>query len=262
MSEQYGSFRFGPDAPSRIAGTAVVLQEASELLPGEPMYQPLIPFYPVIVSGDGTSTGAIGTTSDGFPIWGSYPTRVDLQFYQGDDVVIPLYFNDPTLVGDDMEQGFTWFAQIRRVHSYKSTLLANLAIDATYHSSAVDDPALQDEYTMVEMYLPRALNDEWGYFQWEIASQQVKDMSRFPKPEGYPEDSPWPEVDVVRTWLYGKCTILPRTTTTDVLPPTTPGITTLGAKGWVLTPNGAIGGSVANPSVGIDIYGHVDVVPQ
>ena len=38
MMSEFGSFRFGWDAPSRIGASAVMLQEAIELLPGRPTY--------------------------------------------------------------------------------------------------------------------------------------------------------------------------------------------------------------------------------
>ena len=39
----------------------------------------------------------LGHHADGHKLWERTPSRCDLLFYQGDDVVIPLYFNDPAL---------------------------------------------------------------------------------------------------------------------------------------------------------------------
>jgi hypothetical protein len=257
MSE-YGSSRFGWDSKSRVTGTAVVLQEQSLTLPGEPSYAP-IPFLPTLT---GASNAIGGTTDDGQPIWQSFPSRCDLTFYQGDDVVIPLFFNDPDQTGDDLDTNYAWLAQIRQRHSYQSTLVANLSINVEYHPSptGTDEPDVDDEYTKVEMYLPRKLNTSWGVFEWEIYSLQTVDMSRFPAPPDWPEGTTWPTADVVKTWLYGRCNIVPRTTTTDMLP-AQPGVTTLGSNGMVISPWGAIGGSGFVPSVGIDAYGRVDPVP-
>ena len=67
--------------------------EPGEVAPSLPWYQPLVPFYPPsITQGDGSSSA---TTEDGHKLWERTPTRCDLLFYQGDDIVIPLYFNDP-----------------------------------------------------------------------------------------------------------------------------------------------------------------------
>jgi hypothetical protein len=166
MSE-FGSFKFGWDAPTRISGGTVMLQEATELLPGEVRHG-MTPFLPTLVDGSGDSSSDTSLSADGHLIWQRTPAACDLAFYQGDDIVIPLYFNDPVVLGDDMAASFDWFAQIRRWHSYRSTLVSTFSIKATYHpkSSPIStDP--DDEYTMVELFLPRTDNTEWGTYQWE-----------------------------------------------------------------------------------------------
>ncbi len=243
---QYGTTRFGLDAPARIQTSAELMMEASERMPGEPTYDLLIPFYPPITSGNGGLPSA--TTNDGHPIWSQAPSRCDLAFYQGDDIVIPLYFNDPAVLGDDMEDEFEWVAQIRLIHRWQSTLIATFSCKATYHASdtGVDEEGVDDEYTKVEMFLPRSMNDRWGTYEWEIYSKSPVDVSRFPKPDGV-ADEDWPPADTVRTWLYGQCRIAPRTTSTDFLPvpPASigsgtdqPAVMTNG--GWVVGPNGRV----------------------
>lgn len=256
MSE-FGAFRFGWDAPSRISGSTVTFQEQGALMPGEPRYQPL-PF----VTGDEVSTGVTATTEDGHPIWSSVPSRCDLMFYQGDDVVIPLYINDPNITGDNFDLNFDWVAQIRVRHAYTSTLVADMSVVAEYHpaSGGTDLPDVEDEYTQVEMYLPRTFNTRWGLFEWEIASYSTMDLSRFPAPPGWDPEATWPPASALKTWLYGRCIVLPRTTTTDTLPTPAPGVVTLGARGFVVTGNGMLS-TAGNPSVGVDIYGRRDVVP-
>ena len=133
MSQQ-AAFRFGREAPSRIAGTAVMFGEANELLPEEPMYQP-IPFYPSIVSGSGAQLGAAPEHQS----WASYPTRCDLSFYQGDDVTIPLTIADPSDITPDMSTAWEWSAQIRVLHSYRSTLVNTFSIIDAYTPPAGED---------------------------------------------------------------------------------------------------------------------------
>lgn len=252
MSE-FATSRFGWDAPSRIAGSTVMLQEQGALPVGLPMYSPL-PFIPASAS---SSSAISGTTEDGHPIWQATPTRVDLVFYQGDDVVIPLYFDNPDIMGDSMEDQ-DWFAQIRRRHMYTSTLVADLSVAADYAPAGETTP----EYTKVEMYLPRAFNTTWGSFEWEIASYGDTNLSRFPKPPGWGTVT-WPPVQALKTWLFGRCYIVPRTTATDELgsPTTDPGVVTLGPTGFVVTSNGMLS-TAGNPSVGVHQLGEREVVPQ
>jgi hypothetical protein len=197
-------------------------------------------------------------TEDGHPIWSAVPTRVDLILYQGDDVVIPLFFDNPDIVGDDMED-MDWFAQIRRRHLYTSTLIADLSVAAEYFPSGETTP----EYTKVEMYLPRAFNNTWGSFEWEIASYGDTDLSRFPPPPGWDTDVAWPPPQALKTWLFGRCYIVPRTTATDELGSVTtdPGVVALGPTGFVVTSNGMLS-TGGNPSVGVNQLGERWVVPQ
>ena len=238
---EFGSFRFGWDLPARIGSTAVMLQEQSELLPGQLIYTPL-PFIPGSGPPDGSNNG-YETTPDGYPIWQSTPTHVDLLFYEGDDVVIPLFFNDPDVLGDNMETDFDWFAQIRARHSYRSTLIADFSIKATYHADADSDPDVDDEYTKVELFLPRMFNTHWGMFQWEIYSISTSNLARFPKPETV-DVADWPPLDQLRTWLFGSCKIVPRTTDTDYLPyngnGNGNGVPTILNGGFFVGPNGRV----------------------
>jgi hypothetical protein len=163
---------------------------------------------------------------------------VDLFFYQGDDVVIPLYFNNPDVTGDNYALQ-NWFAQIRGRHLTSSSLVADLSVAATFHPSptGTDEAGVDDEYTLVEMYLPRAVNTRWGSFEWEIASYIDTDLSRFPAPPGWDVATVWPPPTALKTWLFGRCYIIPRTTATDSVgsPTLEPGVTMLGPSGLVTT---------------------------
>jgi len=238
MSE-YATSRFGWDAPSRIAGTSVMLQEQGALPVGLPLYSPL-PFVPLIPTEQ-------ATTSDGHTLWQTTPSRCDLLFYQGDDIIIPLYFNDPVASGDDRSNQ-TWFAQIRAIHSYRSTLIGEFLTTAVYHPGESE----ADEYTMVELFLPRGDNDRWGTYHWDLYSVADTDLSRFPKPEGV-DDLDWPPPDMVRTWLFGQANIVPRVTSTDMLvgstgsgstyvpyPGPPAGVTVVTTGGWTVGPNGRV----------------------
>jgi hypothetical protein len=243
MSGEFGSFRFGWDGVNRISGSTNVLQESTELLPGELLHAP-VPFLPTIVSGDGSGSDT-ELSDDGHIIWKALPAAVDLIFWQGDDVVIPLYFDDPTVLNDDMAANYAWFAQIRVLHSFKSTLVNDFVTHAEYHPANAEDGT--SEYTKVELFLPRDYNIYAGVFRWELYSISLQDWSRFPEPDDWPDDVVWPPTDELRTWLYGRCSIVPRTSSTDVLPVDTlppidggyqpPAIT---VNGWVVGPNGRV----------------------
>jgi hypothetical protein len=233
---QYAGSRFGQDAPARISVATGTLVEATERLPGEPLYQPLVPFVPPsIVNGNNNNNGL---TENGQRIWTQYPSLCNLVFYQGDDVIIPLFFQDPNDTSLDMsnDAGWAWEAQVRVTRNYESDLVHDLSTVATFIPPV--DPA--PGYTQVEMFLPRMENDVNGVYSWEIYSVGPSDLSRFPKPDDVaPED--WPPPDMLRTWLWGAAYILPRGTTTDYLPAEiengTPAITT---GGYFVGPNGRV----------------------
>jgi hypothetical protein len=245
MAGQQVAQVFGPNMPTRIAGTAQLVLEPGEVAPSLPWYQPVVPFYPPnIVNGDGSSSA---TTADGHKLWERTPSRCDLLFYQGDDVVIPLYFNDPSIAGDDMSDQ-QWFAQIRVLHRYQSTLVADFVTAAEFHPGADEDT----EYTKVELFLPRADNRHYGQYRWDLYSLSAVDLSRFPMPIDLPEDEIWPPPDALRTWLYGIVNIAPRVTETDVLiggsagyplvpwPGPPPTVTVITTGGWCVGPNGRV----------------------
>ena len=206
----YGAFRSGWDAPSRIAGTAVMLANAEEILPGEPMYQP-ISFYPSITNGDGTQVG-IGTSEH--DVWQRYPGRCDLTFYQGDDVLIDLYIQDPSDSTPDMSTSWDWTAEIRVLHTYHSTLVNTFSVIDEYEPPAGEVPG----QTKVTLFLPRTENVYVGKYRWDLFSESPLDVVGFPRPPDVPEPEPWPPTSQVRTWLYGVVTIIPRVTATDALP--------------------------------------------
>jgi hypothetical protein len=242
MPGEFGTFRFGWDSPSRIGTSTVMLQESSELIPAAMQHAP-VPFYPPIASGSGSSDTEV--TADGHRIWQQTPSAVDLIFWQGDDVVVPLYFNDPAVLSDDMADNYAWYAQIRRLHSYRSTLVADFVTKAVYHPPTTPGDET-DEYTMVELFLPRSENITAGLYRWELYSIALEDWSRFPKPDDV-DAADWPPPDALRTWLWGRCYIVPRVASTDALPVgqippidggyQPPAIT---SQGWVVGPNGRV----------------------
>lgn len=210
MSE-YAAFRFGREAPSRIATSAVMFDEVSELLPEEPMYQP-IPFYPSVISGSGDQLGAAADSQS----WANYPARCDLSFYQGDDVTITLVIEDPSDTTPDMSTAWDWQAQIRVLHSYRSTLVNTFSVKDEYTPPVVDPPAVG--FTQVTLFLPRSENIYSGRYRWDLYSKSPFMLTDLPRPPDVPEPEPWPPTDQIRTWLYGDVTIIPRVTSTDALP--------------------------------------------
>lgn len=245
MPGQQVAHSFGPNMPTRIQATGQMVLEPGEAAPSLPWYQPLVPFYPPnITSGAGASSS--GLTADGHKLWEKTPSRCDLLFYQGDDVLIPLYFNDPLVANDDMSDQI-WFAQIRLLQRCQSALVGEFATTATFDTGTTED----DEFTMVELFLPRSKNLYYGQFRWDLYSLADADLSRFPKPDDV-DDLDWPPLDIVRTWLYGVVNIAPRVTSTDVLPSASfenqlvpwpgppPYVTVLTTGGWVVGPNGRV----------------------
>ena len=228
---QYGAFRFGRDSDSRIATSVVLYDEATALLPEEPMYQPVIPFYPSIVSGDSAALGSSGSTAP--DVWSSYPSRCDLTFYQGDDVMVPLIIEDPSDTTPDFSTAWSWTAEIRVLHSYRSTLVNTFTITDEY--TPADGTTIG--YTTVNLFLPRSENVFWGTYRWDLYSLSPLDVAEFPRPPDVPEPEPWPPTDQIRTWLYGVVTIVPRVTETDFLPPPPVAISGGGGGGqFALTP--------------------------
>lgn len=207
---EYAAFRSGREAPARIATSVVMFAEADELLPEEPMYQPVIPFYPAISSGAGSSASDDQS-------WTSHPSRVDLTFYQGDDVTITLLVQDPNDTTPDMSTAWDWTAQIRTQHTYRSTLVNTFSVQDVYVPPVVGPPAIVG-YTQVTMFLPRSENVYCGSFHWDLFSKSPFVYTGFPRPPDVDADEPWPPTDQIRTWLYGEVTILPRVTSTDSLP--------------------------------------------
>jgi hypothetical protein len=242
---QYGVTRFGQDAPALISTSGGVLDEATELIPAEPRYG-LIPFPPYPGSGIVSGTSG-GTTTEGPDRWTAYPDRLDLIVYEGDDVQIPLYFQDPNDPTKDLsnENGYQWEAEIRVIHSYNSTLVNTFAVESEYIPVAEGDPL--SGTTKVTLFLPRLLNTYRGTFRWELASTSPYEGPVFPIPPGVdPEE--WPPTDQIKTWLYGTITIVHRLTDTDVLPPAgelPPAMSEGGSTGawtgaFVVGPNGRV----------------------
>lgn len=238
MTGAYVGSRFGQDGPNRIATSAEMLLEATEM-PPIPTYQPSVPFLPVLSNGDGSST-ATELLDDGTILWRRTPARCDLIWYQGDDVVIPLYFEDPDDPNLDMsdQEGFTWAAQIRYFHTYRSTLVEEFITSSEWEAPTPPDDTLGT--TKVELFLPRASNPVAGIYRWDLYSVSPYDFTRFPKPDDV-DAADWPPPTTLRTWLYGLVKIAPRVTSTDVLPyvgnGTTPVLTT---GGYFVGPNGRV----------------------
>jgi hypothetical protein len=213
-------------------------------MPPVPTYQPLVPFFPPsLVSGNGSASSAAAVAAaSGDADWMSYPDRLDLHFYQGDDVQIPLYFQnlgDPDL---DMsnENGYTWKSQIRLRHHYASRLVNEFTIE----SEAVPPTPPDTEptgITLVTLFLPRMLNQYLGVYQWDIQSTSPFTGPDFPKPPDV-DDANWPMTDQVKTWLYGYVYIVPRLTATDYLP-IPPGAAGNNQQVWVVSSNQLVAGA-------------------
>lgn len=236
MSEQQAAQGFGPNMPTRISASAELILEPGDVAPSLPWYQPLVPFFgSQVVSGGAPAAG--GTSSDSGE-WKSYPDRLDLSFYQGDDVQIPLYFQDSRDMSAD-----EWQADVRFVHRYASTLIYEFSVSTEFVPAGVDTPAR----TLVTLFLPRQLNKYFGHFQWELASTSPYTGPTFPVPAGV-DAAEWPPTDQVKTWLYGELSVVPRLTDTDVL--TTAGDSTfvpigpvaagVSPAGFVVGPNGRV----------------------
>ena len=213
---QHSVSRYGKDSPARIGSSTTMLAESNAMLPGEPVYQPIIPFLPTITTGTGAVIG--GTAEEEIQSWQRYPERCDLTFYQGDDVVITLYIQDPNSPDLDMTDPaeWEWSAQIRVIHSYHSTLVNTFSVVDEYTPAVVDPPT--PAYTQVTLFLPRTENVYVGRYRWDLYSLSPFDAALFPRPPDVPEPEPWPPTDRLRTWLYGQVTVLPRVTSTDALP--------------------------------------------
>jgi|KBSMisStandDraft_5_1062788.scaffolds.fasta_scaffold438969_3 hypothetical protein len=213
----YVGSRFGQDTKSRIATSTSLLLEASEM-PPEPVYQQVIPFLPPsVISGGSVGSGvaAVGaSTSD--EDWKSYPDRLDLHMYQGDDVVVPLYFvnaADPTL---DMST-WEWKAQARMYHRYYALSTHDFVVTTELIPPIPPDTINQ---TLVSVILPRQRNRYTGVYSWDLHSVSPYDGPTLTDPPPGPDihDENWPPTDQVKTWLYGYFYIVPRVTSTDSLP--------------------------------------------
>lgn len=225
--------------------------EASELAP-VPMYQPVIPFYPSIIDGSGGGSlgggGAAGAlasiTSGSSDDWKQYPDRLDLYVYQGDDVQIPLYFQNPAEPDTDMsaDAGWVWKAQTRMFHRYYVQKVNDFTIHTEY---TPPDPEVENDIgtTVVSLYLPRFSNRYTGVYSWDLQSTSPFEGPEYPEPPF--NDAEWPLTTQVRTWVYGYLYVVPRVSTTDYLPlppnayPNgTP--VTISPTGVVVGPNGRV----------------------
>lgn len=238
--------RFGQDAPSRIQSTASMLLESTSVLPEQSPVPLSIPFYPGgVITGDQAAAAALAALNPGPQTWERMPDRLDITFRQGDDVLIPLYLQDPSQPLLDMSE-WEWFAQIRRMPYYTSTLVNEFTTDSLFYPPGTYHPTLGT--TLVQLLLPRELNDFWGRYAWEMYSLSPYDFTTFPEPADWPEDEVWPPTTGLRTWLYGLCTIRPRTTDTDVLPEVDHDVIPLptpegwypGYPGYFVGPNGRV----------------------
>jgi hypothetical protein len=224
-----------------------MLMEATEM-PPVPMYQPLVPFYPSLVNGDSSSSSsnvAASAVANGDAAkWKIYPDRLDIYAWQGDDVQVTFYFQYPEEPDPDMS-AYEWWAQMRLMHAYRSTLITEFSIQATYTAANPDDPDdLTATVTKVGVFLPRQNNDQAGLFHWELASKGPYDWTGFSKPPDVAVED-WPPVDTLKTWIYGYVYIVPRLTSTDFLP-TPPGSVSNGgtvvvtSTGITVGPNGRV----------------------
>jgi hypothetical protein len=178
------------------------------------MTQSIVPFLPVITSGDTSPTTEDLVTPDS---WSNYPGRCDLTFYQGDDVTVTLNIEDPSDLTPDFATDCEWSAEIRQYHTYLSTLLNTFSVTDVYTAPDPGPPEVVG-YTTVTLFLPRSENVWAGCFRWELFCEMPIDLTDFPRPPDVPEPEPWPPTTQVRTFIYGIVTILPRVSATDSLP--------------------------------------------
>ena len=234
----YVASRFGQDSPSRIATSAELYLEATEM-PPVPEYQSLVPFLPPsIVLGDGGFV-ASSTVATGGDDWTFRPDRLDLKVYQGDDFQVPLFFKDASRPTLDMSD-WDWKGQVRIRHRYYSRLVTEFTITAE-----LIEPTPPDDVntTLVTLFLPRYHNRFAGVWSWDLHSTGPFEGPTFPKPPDVAEED-WPMIDQVKTWLYGYMYVVPRTTETDHLPippnyyPAGP--ITVTPQGWTVGPNGRV----------------------
>jgi hypothetical protein len=236
MAGTYAGSRSGNDGPARIAHTAEMLLEASEV-PPVPRYQAVVPFLPSNITDASGTLAAAGTTTDSeFKL---YPDRLDLFIWQGDDIQIPLYFMDPANPTLDMST-WTWKAQARTWYDY----YGRLVWDTVETASAATANGVTT--TLVNLFVPRQVNRFRGVFWWELQSSSPytgPSMVGQPRPDDVPATD-WPPTTQVKTWLYGKLYVVPRLSSTDTLPPkstVTNGQTILMTpEGWVAGPNGRV----------------------
>lgn len=239
------AFRYGWGSASRISGTAQLQTISDEILPGEPVYQPVVPFLPPsITTGTGLSTGGLVSAVAEDPEWKQYPDRLDLYCYQGDDVQIPLYFQDPANPTLDMSgPEWAWKSQVRVYHYYNATSVTDFVISASY---IAPDPEITDDLgaTLISLYLPRYDNEHAGVFTWDLQSTGPFVGPAYPKPPDVADEN-WPLTTQVKTWLYGRLYVVPRVTTTDYLPPPENALpphtaVVVTPAGWVVGPNGRV----------------------
>jgi hypothetical protein len=244
MSQQFGTWRHGYDAPARIATSGMMLQEATAVAPGEPRYQPLIPFFPPsLVPGTGGAASGTSGTDD----WKQLPGRLDLYCYQGDDVQIPLFFSDPTDWEIDMST-WEWKGQVRVIHNARSTLVHDFVTAAEYLPPEPSDEQPQG-MTQVTLFLPHQFNVFTGRYCWDVCSTGPFDGPAYPvEPPAGIEIDEWPPTTSVKTWLYGEFWVVPRVTATEWVPPPDAlpvggdggGVVVMTPAGWCVGPNGRV----------------------
>ena len=188
-----------------------MLMEASQVMPNEPNPYPMIPFYPsTITTGSSLSTlSALDSSSDD---WKAYPDKLDLFWWQGDDVQIQLQFQGDTDMSD-----WTWEADVRSWPTYWARLNFTFVVSAQFVPADLitEIPA----HTTVTLFVPRQLNWKVGKGSWELHSISPYEGPVFedPPPEGV-DDANWPPTTQLKTWVYGNVTVVPRTNDTDTLP--------------------------------------------
>ena len=241
----YVGSRFGQDSPSRIATSSSLLLEATEM-PPEPTYQQVIPFLPPsVISGGSVGSGSLGSLAVGAEAdnedWKEYPDRLDLHVYQGDDVVIPLYFvnaSDPTL--DMSGVDWHWKAQARIYHRYYAQPTHDFIV-TTQLIVPLPEAESQANQTLVSLFLPRYRNRYTGVYSWDLHSTSpYTGPTMPPEATGLPAvpDEEWPPIDQVKTWVFGYLYVVPRVTATDWLP--IPGSVPSG-QAVIVTPTGVYG---------------------
>jgi len=190
------SHRFGWDKPGRILTTTDYLTGGDEVpIPGEPVYQTLLPFPGV--TGVGLPGGA--SSAQAIASWTQEPDRLDLSFVAGDDISIPLIFASTS--GDLDMSTWAWYSTVRVYQSPVAPKIADFTCTAEYIP-----PSTTPGKTRVTLALPREDNFLVGNWYWDLQSISPADV---------PVDPADLTPGTAHTWIWGRCNV---TTQVTIIP--------------------------------------------